>query len=117
CRRRRLRVRLPARGAGRAARAARVASRRVRCERSGGSGGTRRGLEATLSGLILVTGGAGYIGSHTVLALRDRGREVLVVDDLSEGHEAALLGARLARGSLLDREFVRRVFADHDITA
>ncbi|MBK8977003.1 MAG: UDP-glucose 4-epimerase GalE [Planctomycetes bacterium] len=70
-----------------------------------------------MSGVILVSGGAGYIGSHTVLTLRERGREVLVLDDLSEGHEAALLGAPLARGSMLDRDFVRGVFADHDISA
>ncbi|MEY2983204.1 MAG: UDP-glucose 4-epimerase [Planctomycetota bacterium] len=70
-----------------------------------------------MSGVILVSGGAGYIGSHTVLALRERGREVLVLDDLSEGHEAALLGAPLARGSMMDRDFVRGVFRDHDIAA
>ncbi len=70
-----------------------------------------------MSGVILVTGGAGYIGSHTVLALRDRGREVLVLDDLSEGHEAALHGAPLARGSMLDRDFVRRTFAENEISA
>ena len=65
--------------------------------------------------VILVTGGAGYIGSHTVQALRERGRDVLVLDDLSEGHEAALLGAPLVRGSMLDREFVAKVFAEHTI--
>jgi UDP-glucose 4-epimerase len=70
-----------------------------------------------MSGVILVSGGAGYIGSHTVLALRERGREVLVLDDLSEGHEAALLGAPLARGSMMDQEFVRRVFRENEISA
>ena len=70
-----------------------------------------------MSGVILVSGGAGYIGSHTVLALRERGRDVLVLDDLSEGHEAALLGAPLARGSMLDRDFVRSVFEQHDVEA
>ena len=67
--------------------------------------------------MILVTGGAGYIGSHTVLALREKGVEVLVVDDLSEGHEGALRGAPLCKGSTLDREFLDRVFAEHDIDA
>lgn len=68
-----------------------------------------------MAAVILVTGGAGYIGSHTVMALREAGREVLVLDDLSEGHEKALQGAPLARGSLLDREFLRRTFAENDI--
>ena len=67
--------------------------------------------------MILVTGGAGYIGSHTVLALREQKRRVLVLDDLSEGHEAALLGAQLVRGSTLDTEFLARVFDEHEITA
>ncbi|MEO0481896.1 MAG: UDP-glucose 4-epimerase GalE [Planctomycetota bacterium] len=70
-----------------------------------------------MSGTILVTGGAGYIGSHTVLALRERGRDVLVLDDLSEGHRDALLGAPLAEGSTLDRDFVRRTFAENNISA
>lgn len=70
-----------------------------------------------MSGVILVSGGAGYIGSHTVLALRERGREVLVLDDLSEGHEAALLGAPLARGSMMDQDFVRGVFRENEISA
>ncbi|MHC4859271.1 MAG: NAD-dependent epimerase/dehydratase family protein, partial [Planctomycetota bacterium] len=39
---------------------------------------------------ILVTGGAGYIGSHTVKALRAVGLEPVVIDDLSEGHREAL---------------------------
>ncbi|WP_376094436.1 UDP-glucose 4-epimerase GalE [Roseomonas sp. CCTCC AB2023176] len=38
----------------------------------------------------LVTGGAGYVGSHAVLALRERGDEVVVLDDLSQGHRAAV---------------------------
>ena len=66
---------------------------------------------------ILVTGGAGYIGSHTLLALAARGRDVLVLDDLSEGHEAAMRGARLAKGSMLDSDFVRGVFRDEKIDA
>ncbi len=39
---------------------------------------------------VLVTGGAGYIGSHAVLALRDAGRSVAVVDDLSTGSRGAV---------------------------
>lgn len=70
-----------------------------------------------MDSVILVTGGAGYIGSHTVLALRERGRNVLVLDDLSEGHEAALLGTPLAKGSMLDRDFVMRTFETNKIEA
>ncbi len=55
----------------------------------------------------LVTGGAGYIGSHVVAALLDAGRKVVVVDDLSTGREQFVPpGAVLARGSILDGEFL-----------
>ena len=67
--------------------------------------------------MILVAGGAGYIGSHTLLALRARGRQVLVLDDLSEGHAAALCGAPLARCDLQDRTAIDHVFAEHKISA
>lgn len=67
--------------------------------------------------MILVTGGAGYIGSHTLLALRERGDDVVVLDDLSEGHREALRGARLEQGSLLDLAFVDGVFRRHPIRA
>ena len=65
--------------------------------------------------VILVSGGAGYIGSHTVLALQEAGHEVLVLDDFSEGHLAALCGTQYVRGSLLDRQFVREVFGRHQV--
>lgn len=64
---------------------------------------------------VLVTGGAGYIGSHTVRALRARGRDVVVLDDLSSGHEQALLGAPLVHGDVADQGLVRRVVADHGV--
>lgn len=67
--------------------------------------------------MILVTGGAGYIGSHTVLTLRERGHRVLVLDDLSEGHRPALLGADLVEGSTLDPAFLADVFEQHPIRA
>lgn len=65
--------------------------------------------------VILVTGGAGYIGSHTVLALQEAGHSVLVLDDFSEGHKPALRGTAYVRGSLLDRSFVEEVFERHSI--
>jgi UDP-glucose 4-epimerase len=52
---------------------------------------------------ILVTGGAGYIGSHIVKALGKAGHELLVYDNLSTGHEWAVLYGRLVRGDLADR--------------
>ena len=74
-------------------------------------------MERDLASLILVTGGAGYIGSHTVKLLRQQGRPVLVLDDLSEGHQPALLGAELAAGSMMDRPFLFRLFEQRDISA
>jgi UDP-glucose 4-epimerase len=52
---------------------------------------------------ILVTGGAGYIGSHVVKALGEAGHSIVVFDNLSTGHEWAILSGRLCRGDLADR--------------
>ena len=51
-------------------------------------------------GSLLVTGGAGYVGSHTLRELLDRGEKVVVLDDLSEGHMSAARGAELVRADL-----------------
>ena len=53
---------------------------------------------------VLVTGGAGYIGSHTTLQLLDAGYDVVVVDNLSRGHREAVDPARLRLVDLLDTE-------------
>lgn len=66
---------------------------------------------------VLVCGGAGYIGSHMVRLLREAGHEVVVFDNLSQGHEAALCGAALWRGDLLNPDDLRAVFAAHQIDA
>lgn len=58
---------------------------------------------------ILVTGGAGYVGSHSVRALCDAGHEVTVLDNLCQGHEGAVDGrAEFIRGDLADAELVGR---------
>jgi len=66
---------------------------------------------------ILVTGGAGYIGSHVVWALTDAGRPVVVLDDLSTGRREALPeGVPLIVGSVGDRKLVERLLAEHGIS-
>ena len=66
-----------------------------------------------MGGRYLVTGGAGFVGSHMVAALLDRGDDVVVLDNLATGHAAAVLtGARLAIGDLDDEAFVESVLAD-----
>ena len=66
-------------------------------------------------GTILVTGGAGYIGSHVVLQLRARGEKVVVLDDLSRGFRQAVLDTPLVVGGVGDRETVLRVLREHGV--
>jgi UDP-glucose-4-epimerase GalE len=63
--------------------------------------------------MILVTGGAGYIGSHYVLYERERGNEVVVLDNMVYGHPEATLGAPLINGDLGNRPTLDRVFQDY----
>jgi UDP-glucose 4-epimerase len=65
----------------------------------------------------LLTGGAGYIGSHIACALRDTGRDVVVLDDLSTGHPHRLPTAvPLIQASVLDREAVVQALLRHRVT-
>jgi UDP-glucose 4-epimerase len=64
---------------------------------------------------ILVTGGAGYIGSHVVRQLVERGERVVVLDNLSSGFRSAVLGAPLVVGDTGDRELVSSVLAEHEV--
>ena len=64
---------------------------------------------------ILVTGGAGYIGSHVVRQLLERGERVVVLDNLSTGYRSAVLGAPLVVGDTGDRAVVDRVLAEHAV--
>jgi UDP-glucose 4-epimerase len=67
-------------------------------------------------GTILVTGGAGYIGSHAVLSLLERGEKVVVLDDLSTGsRERVPEGAEFREGDIADRELLKNLFASHAI--
>ena len=64
---------------------------------------------------ILVTGGAGYIGSHTVLQLTARGERVVVLDDLSTGFRQAVRDVPLIVGAVGDRALVERLLAEHRV--
>ena len=57
---------------------------------------------------ILVTGGAGYIGSHVVKMLGEKGHDITVYDNLSTGHDWALLYGKLVRGDLADRGLLEK---------
>jgi len=65
----------------------------------------------------MVTGGAGYIGSHTVAELLARGEDVVVVDSLETGHREAVLGGKLYECDLRDEAAMRKVFQENDIEA
>jgi len=66
---------------------------------------------------ILVTGGAGYIGSHTVRLLLEQGYDVTVVDNLSRGHRHAVDSERLRTVDLADTEGLARIFAERPCDA
>ena len=67
---------------------------------------------------VLVTGGAGYIGSHAVLALRDSGWPVVVIDDLSNGtRDVVPDGVPFAEGSIADRALIDCVLRDQHVGA
>ena len=66
---------------------------------------------------ILVTGGAGYIGSHNVKFLRERGYRVLVLDDLCRGFADAVPADALIEGSIGDRAVLDDLFARHSVDA
>jgi len=66
---------------------------------------------------ILVTGGAGYIGSHTVAELLARQEEVIVLDSLYKGHRQAVLGGTFYEGDIRDDEVLERIFSTHKIEA
>ncbi len=68
-------------------------------------------------GTVLVTGGAGYIGSHAVKALRAGGHRVVVFDNLSAGHAAAVGDVTLVKGDVRDTAQVEAALRRHAVTA
>jgi len=66
---------------------------------------------------ILVCGGAGYIGSHTVKSLLREGFEVVIFDNFSSGKEELVIGGEVIRGDLDDKEPIREVFKARKIEA
>ena len=67
---------------------------------------------------VLVTGGAGYIGSHAVLALKDAGWPVAVIDDLSNGtREVVPADIPFYEGNVADRGLTERIFNERNIQA
>ncbi|WP_332629774.1 UDP-glucose 4-epimerase GalE [Halalkalibacter flavus] len=67
---------------------------------------------------VLITGGAGYIGSHTVLYFLDKGEDVVVLDSLEKGHKQALLdGVTFYQGSIHDEALLSDIFQKHTIEA
>ncbi len=64
---------------------------------------------------ILVTGGAGYIGSHVVRQLGDAGESVVTLDNLSTGFEAAVTSGDLIVGDTGDQQLLAKIFAEHEI--
>lgn len=65
--------------------------------------------------MILVTGGAGYIGSHTVRELRDRGMDCVVYDNLVTGHIEAVGDAPFVKGDIFDKELLLKTFAEYNV--
>jgi UDP-glucose-4-epimerase GalE len=65
---------------------------------------------------VLVTGGAGYIGSHTVRQLVAAGRRVVVLDSLELGHANAVLDAELVQGDIADEALVRDTCRRHEVS-
>ena len=71
----------------------------------------------TLPKTILVVGGAGYIGSHTVLALEAKGFHVVIYDNLSTGHEDTCEGRMFVRGGLNNRYLLTQTMMQHRVDA
>ncbi len=65
---------------------------------------------------ILVTGGAGYIGSHVVRQLGERNEKIVVLDNLSTGRQDAILAGQFVHGDTADRPLLDRILVEHNIS-
>jgi UDP-glucose 4-epimerase len=65
--------------------------------------------------MILVTGGAGYIGSHCVRQLREQGKEVVVYDNLSTGHIESVSGVPFVKGDIFDTALLKSTFRQYGV--
>lgn len=74
------------------------------------------GDSSSRGGTWLVTGGAGYIGSHVIRAMRDAGKRIVVLDDLSTGSRSRVQDFPLVEASVFDKPSLLRAFADHDVS-
>ena len=66
---------------------------------------------------VLLTGGAGYIGSHVAMDLVREGYEVIILDDLSRGFAAAVMGCELVRGDVGDKDLLGALLDNHRVSA
>ena len=64
---------------------------------------------------ILITGGAGYIGSHTAWELKDQGRDIVIYDNLSRGHRQAVKDMPLVVGDLMDTELLEKTIEEYNV--
>ncbi|MBI6873659.1 UDP-glucose 4-epimerase GalE [Clostridium aciditolerans] len=66
---------------------------------------------------ILVCGGAGYIGSHMVAELLEKGEDVVIIDNFQKGHRYAILGGKVYEGDLRNKKILDKVFTENNIEA
>lgn len=66
---------------------------------------------------VLVTGGAGYIGSHAVKMLLEKDYNVITLDNLSKGHRKSVLGGEFVEGDLSDTDLLRNIFSSFQVDA
>ena len=65
--------------------------------------------------MVLVLGGAGYVGSHTVRLMSELGREYIVYDNLSTGHKGAVDASLLVKGDILDKQSLVNVMREYNV--